>query len=315
MQTAYLIYNPYAGRFPSRILIERATEILSENNWETRLMQTSGGPEVTDIAIEAVKNNRDAVFVAGGDGSVNLAVAGLVGSETALGVLPAGTSNVWAQELGLPGLAYTRWRALEESARRLVKGTFHCVDVGFCNGQAFLMWSGIGLDGFIVRRIEPRGRWEKHFSIISYAARAVQYASYWSGLDLKAIVDDRQISGRYLLAVISNIHLYAGGMAEISPNARLDDGVMDLWLFAGKTVTDTMQHAFKLFSGRHVSSDLVCCIPFRSLRLFSDQTLEIQLDGEPMTGTQEVTIDVHPKALKILVPHDAPNVLFTEDQQ
>jgi YegS/Rv2252/BmrU family lipid kinase len=314
VKTAYLIFNPYAGRFPSRILTERAAAIFAGQNWDIQLKQSNGGPEITDIAIDAVKNSQDAVFVAGGDGSINLAAAGLLGSETALGVLPAGTTNVWAQELGLPRLGYTRWMALEESARQLVKGITKHVDVGFCNGRPFLMWCGVGLDGFIVHRIEPRSHWEKHFSIVSYGARAVRYASLWSGVDLRAVVDDKYISGKYLLAVISNIHLYAGGMAKISPEARLDDGVMDLWLFEGQSVLDTIQHAWNLFSGRHLYSDQSNCIQFRTLRLFSNQTLEIQIDGEPMAGTKEVVIEIHPKALKIIVPKKAPEMLFTEDK-
>jgi YegS/Rv2252/BmrU family lipid kinase len=314
VKTAYLIFNPYAGRFPSRILTERAAAIFTEQNWDIQLKQSSGGPAITDLAIDAVKNNQDAVFVAGGDGSVNLAIAGLLGSDTALGVLPAGTTNVWAQELGLPRLGYTRWMALEESARQLVKGKTKKVDIGFCNGHPFLMWCGVGLDGFIVHRIEPRSNWEKHFSIVSYGARAVQYASLWKGVDLRAVVDDKHISGRYLLAVISNIHLYAGGIAKISPEARLDDGVMDLWLFEGQSVLDTIQHAWNLFSGRHLYSDQANCIQFRTLRLFSDQTLEIQIDGEPMAGTKDVIIEIHHKALKILVPSEAPGTLFTEEK-
>ena len=314
MKTAYLIFNPYAGRFPSRILTERAAAVLSEQNWDVQLKQSSGGSEITDIAIDAVENNQDAVFVAGGDGSINLAIAGLLGSDTALGVLPAGTTNVWAQELGLPGLGYTRLMALEESARQLVKGISKKVDIGSCNGHPFLMWCGVGLDGFIVHRIEPRSNWEKHFSIVSYGARAIRYASLWSGVDLRAVADGKQISGRYLLAVISNIHLYAGGKAKISPEARLDDGVMDLWLFEGQSILDTIQHAWNLFSGRHLYSDQSKCIQFRSLRLFSNQTLEIQIDGEPMAGTKEVIIEIRPKALKILVPSQAHGKLFAEER-
>ena len=314
MKTAYLIFNPYAGRFPSRILTERAAAVLSEQNWDVQLKQSGGGSEITDIAIDAVENNQDAVFVAGGDGSINLAIAGLLGSDTALGVLPAGTTNVWAQELGLPGLGYTRLMALEESARQLVKGISKKVDIGSCNGHPFLMWCGVGLDGFIVHRIEPRSNWEKHFSIVSYGARAIRYASLWSGVDLRAIADGKQISGRYLLAVISNIHLYAGGKAKISPEARIDDGVMDLWLFEGQSILDTIQHAWNLFSGRHLYSDQSKCIQFRSLRLFSNQTLEIQIDGEPMAGTKEVIIEIRPKALKILVPSQAHGKLFAEER-
>ena len=131
---------------------------------------------------------------------------------------------------------------------------------------------------------------------------------------MRAVADGKQISGRYLLAVISNIHLYAGGKAEISPEARLDDGVMDLWLFEGQTVLDTIQHAWNLFSGRHLYSNQTKCIQFRTLRLFSNQTLEIQIDGEPMAGTKEAIIEIHPKALKILVPSEAEGKLFAEEK-
>ncbi len=315
MRTAYLVFNPHAGRFPSRILTERAAEMLSSYEWEIKLIQTSGGSEVTRLARQAASENAEAFFIAGGDGSINLSVAGLAGSDTALGVLPAGTTNVWAKELGLPGLTYTRWMALEESAQRLAQGTFRRVDIGLCNQKPFLLWSGVGLDGFIVHRLEPRSRWEKHFSVVSYAARAVRHAGFWNGMDLQATADKVQISGRYLMAVISNIHLYAGGMAEISPQASLDDGVMDLWLFEGETVLETIQHAWNLFSGRHLQSERARCVPFRSLQLSSDRPMYVQLDGEPVDGGQEIKIDVLPKSLKIIVPEKAPRALFTEVAQ
>lgn len=312
MSTAYLVFNPHAGRFPSRMLTERAAEVLKDHGWKIKLLQTSGGPEITALARQAVAEGADAFFVAGGDGSVNLAAAGLAGSTTALGVLPAGTTNVWAQELGLPGLTWTRWMALEESARLLATGQFRSVDIGFCNEHPFLLWSGVGLDGFIVHRLEPRSRWEKHFSVASYATRAVRHAGFWSGLNLQAIADDVQVSGHYLLAVISNIHLYAGGLAEISPQARLDDGFMDLWLFAGETVFETVQHAWNIFSGRHLQSDQARCISFQNLKLYSDQAMEIQLDGEPLIGDREVNIRVQPKGLKVIVPADVSRTLFSE---
>jgi len=312
MRTAYLVFNPHAGRFPSRMLTERAAEVLSNYGWNIRLEQTGGGLEVTRWAQQAANEGANAFFIAGGDGSVNLAMAGLLGSETALGVLPAGTTNVWAKELGLPGLTYTRLKALEESAHCLAGGVVRQVDVGVCNQTPFLLWSGVGLDGFIVNRLEPRSRWEKHFSVVSYSTRAARHAGFWSGMNLEAIADHNHISGHYLMALVSNIHLYAGGMAEISPYACLDDGIMDLWLFAGETVRETIQHAWNLFSGRHLQSDQARCLPFKHLQLHSDQSMYIQLDGEPMMGGKNVDIEVRSKALKILIPENAPRALFLE---
>lgn len=314
MPKAYLVYNPAAGRFPSRMLTERAAGVLRAQGWEMYLMQTNGGPHIAQLARQSVEHSMDACFIAGGDGSINFAVAGLVGSQTALGVLPAGTANVWAQELGLPGLTWTRWMALEESARRLSTASVRAVDVGFCNQNPFLLWAGIGLDAFIVHRIEPRSRWEKHLAVAHYAATAVRQARVWDGINLHVLADGSEASGHYLLAVVTNIHLYAGGFAEISPYARLDDGLMDLWLFSGDTLLETAQRVWDLWSGRHLHSDQARCIPFRKLRLSSDAPLYIQLDGEPIADDSSVTIEVRPQALRVLIPDGAPRALFAEDE-
>ncbi len=312
MSRAIIVYNPAAGRFPSRMLTERAADVLRAEGWEIQLEQTHGGSHITELARQAVQQNMDAFFSAGGDGSLNFAVQGLWGGETALGVLPAGTANVWAKELGLPDLTWTRWMALEESARRLAKATVRKADIGLCNGHPFLLWGGVGLDAFVIHRIEPRGRWEKSFAVAQYATNAIRQASLMGGIDIQVHTPDGElIAGHYLLAVASNIHLYAGGIAEISPSARLDDGEMDLWLFAGDTWLEAITHAWDLMSGRHLESEHTRCIPFNKITLSSDSTLYIQLDGEPMGENKLVEIEVRPKALPILVPEKAPRALFS----
>lgn len=312
MSKAYLVFNPAAGRFPSRILTERAADVLRREGWDIQLEQTYGGKHITELAQRAVEQDMGAFFLAGGDGSINYAVAGLVGSDTPLGVLPAGTANVWSQELGLHGLTWTRLMALEESAQQLATAGIRKVDVGICNADPFLLWAGVGLDAFIVHRIEPRTRWEKHFAMAHYASIAMQQASYWGGINLSGQVDGKEISGHYILGVVSNIHLYAGGLAEISPYACLDDGEMDLWLFAGETLMETLHHAWNLWSGRHLDSDQAQCIPFRRLRLSSDAPMFVQVDGEPVDNQGDICIEVKPKSLSVLVPANAPRALFSK---
>jgi len=312
MPKAYIVYNPAAGRFPSQLLTERAAKVLQEHDWQVQLVRTTGGPHITQLARQAAQEGIDAFFIAGGDGSVNFAVCGLYNSDTALGVLPAGTANVWAKELGQPGLTWTRWLALEESAENLASPLTRSVDIGICNGQPFLLWAGVGLDAFIVHSIEPRSRLEKHFAVAPYAARALRHAISWKGINLQIQADGIEVTGRYLMAVASNIHLYAGGYAEISPQARLDDGIMDLWLFEGETFLETMTVARDLLSGKHMQSNQARCIPFKDLHFSSKDPLHVQLDGEPIKGGANVSIEVRKQALKILVSQTAPGNLFEE---
>ena len=201
--------------------------------------------------------------------------------------------------------------ALEESARRLADGRVAVVDVGLCNAEPFLLWAGVGLDGFIINRMEPRGKWGKHFSVVRYAASVVWHAGFWHGMNLRVVVDGERITtGHYLLAVVSNIRLYAGGIAELSPSARLDDAYMDLWLFDGETLGDTVQLAWELWSGKHIQSDRVLGLKFQNLQMESDAPVYVQLDGEPSGGEGTVAISVKPGALHVLVPRDVPNELF-----
>lgn len=305
-----IAYNPVAGRYPSRLLVERASRIFLARGWSVQLEQTHSGQHITELACQAAEKGMDYFIIAGGDGSVNRAVAGLVNTRTALGVLPAGTSNVWAQELGLPGLSWTRWMALEESAKRLADSQVKLVDVGVCNGQPFLLWAGAGLDGFIVNRIEPRQRWERNFAVMHYAASVVWHASFWHGMNLDVVVEDKRIEGHFLVAIVSNVHLYAGGIAKLSPGARLDDGLMDLWLFEGETLGDVLQLAWDLWSGSHVISDRVHRVEFRRLSMSADVPIYLQLDGEPAVGDGGVSISVVPRALRVLVPGNLTTNLF-----
>ena len=310
MRRCLLAYNPAAGRYPSRLLTERAAAVLREHGWQTRIEPTHSGKHITELASQAATEALEAFFVVGGDGSINYALAGLMGTDTALGVLPAGTSNVFAKEQGLPTLGWTNWRALEISARRLASGEVHLIDVGICNERPFLLWSGTGLDGFVVHRIEPRRRWEKNFAIIFYAFSVIWQAAFWRGVDLFVEADGERINGRFLLSIVSNVHLYAGGLATLSPDACLDDGVMDLWLFEGENFGDTIRLAWELWTGKHVQSHRVRHIPFQSLKLVSESDFFIELDGEPIKSEGPVSIFVRPSALKVLVPEVTPYHLF-----
>ncbi len=313
MPRAWLVYNPYAGRYPSWLLSERAAQLLRKNGWEINMRQSQHALDVTVLARQAAELGMDAFFVVGGDGTINLAARGLIGSQTALGVLPGGTANVFAQEMGLPSLSWTRITALEESARLLSWAQIYPMDVGWCNNTPFLLWLGIGLDAFIIHRIEPRPRWEKHFATVSYAASAVWHTIAWRGTKMHIVVDGKEIHGHYLMSLVSNVHLYAGGIAHLSAQAKLDDGMLDLWLFEGDTLGDTVQCAWDLFAGRYTKTGTVKMINFQSSIIETEDVMYLQVDGEPLDyDRRSVNIWVQPQALKVLVPPATPRLLFKE---
>ncbi len=305
MVDALLIYNPAAGRISVRPFIAGVIRALNERGWRVEVTESMNGRHTTQLARMAAQEKFRAVFAVGGDGTAGQAASGLIGSGTALGVLPAGSSNVWARDLAMPVFSWRHLRALREDARLLADSPACAVDVGLCNGQPFLMWAGIGLDALTVHALEPRKRFEKYLNIPEFFATSVWSATLWHGMHLRVSADDKKIEGHYLLAVASNIRHYLGGLATISPQAFLDDGLMELWLFSGSTLADAFRHFFDMQAGRHVASDQARCILYRNARIESETPYSIQLDAEPMLGSGLVELEVLPRRLNVLMPAPA----------
>lgn len=310
MPQAMIVYNPISGRFPKEPFVNRAAMRLDSLGWEVEVYASKSPQHVTRLAQQASRNRFSAFFVAGGDGSIGLAIKGLINSETALGVLPAGTSNVWAKQFHLAGLTWHNLLALEQAAGKQVKGQVQSVDVGFVNDQPFLMWAGVGLDAHVVHQMEGDRKKIRRFAKLRYAQTILKDIQTWKGIDLQIEVDGKQINGHYILAVVSNIRKYVGGMSNLSPFACLDDGEMELWLFDGDSPLDSLRTLGLVLSNVHQHSKNVRCIPFKHLKMVSERPLFFQVDGDPVKTKDKVKIDVEHLAINILVPSKYSNVLF-----
>lgn len=306
-----LVYNPDAGRFPAAPFLGRASNVLKKAGWQIEVVEAFDEGQLRMAAKAAIEDHCKAIFVAGGDGSVGLVAATLAGSQTALGVLPAGTANVWAQELGLPRLDWINWFALEQAAERLAYGDTWLVDVGECNGRAFLMWTGVGLDAEVVNSLEPRERWEKAFATIHYATLTLWNSIGWQGVNLRVKADDRVWEGRYLVAVACNIPAYAGGLMNLAPGAKVDDGLLDFWLLEGKSLKDVLIRVAQIFMGRHVSAEGVVHFTASEATFEVDGIVPLQCDGEPISMSSPLNFRVRKQSLRVLVPSDAGPHLFT----
>lgn len=302
MRTAVIIYNPTAGRFSVRPFIKSAVKELESDGWKVDVAESKSGEHIIELAKQAASEKKDAVFAVGGDGTIGNVVNGLVGSETALGVLPAGTANVWSIELGLQPFSWTSPWVLRKNVSILADASCYRVDVGLCNQICFMMWAGIGLDAMAIQALEPRIRLDKFFAMPEYTASAIWHAAQWSGLKMRVWTDEQEVEGHFILAVATNIRHYMGGLSNLSPDAYIDDGLLDLWLFSGNNLGDALRHAYELWRGTHLNSDAAQRIPFRNLRVEADSSYWIQTDGEARGSAQVAEISVQTRALKLLVP-------------
>jgi diacylglycerol kinase family enzyme len=165
-----------------------------------------------------------------------------------------------------------------------------------------MMWAGIGLDALAIHSIEPRIRLEKFFAMPEYAAKTIWQAAQWSGDKLRLWADGVEVEGNYIVAVSTNIRHYMGGHSMLSPDAYLDDGLLDIWLFSGNNLGDALRHAYNMWRGLHITSDDVRRITFNSLRIEGEAPFWMQTDGEPRGSAQKAEINVKSRALKMLMP-------------
>ncbi len=144
---AMIIFNPAAGQAGSlQGDLEASCDLLNEYGWQVELRPTQAAGDGTRIAREAAQAGYDAVIAAGGDGTINEIVNGLAGSQTALGVLPVGTVNVWAREIGLP----LQPRATTEA---LLRTHVRSIDLGRAGDRYFLLMAGVGFDAAVVNEV------------------------------------------------------------------------------------------------------------------------------------------------------------------
>jgi diacylglycerol kinase (ATP) len=305
-----LIYNPAAGpRGELRRDLDRVMNYLDERGWRVAIRATRKPGDATELAKAAVAARIKAVLVAGGDGTVHEAVNGLVGSDTAMGVLPVGTGNVWAKEIGLPTMGLAQSDRLLSAARMLVDGEVRWVDVGRVGDRHFLNSAGIGIDASVAAQVEPRTRTAKQLGgVIPYLVAGLSIARDFQGVRSTIVLDGRTVRTMMLLVVVSNIQLY-GGVVKMTPEARLDDGLLDVRIFRGMGPPWVFRHVAGVFTHRHLRDPMVIHYQARSVAIHTDEPIPVQLDGEPV-GTTPISIEVVPRSLRVLVPRGAQADLF-----
>ena len=305
---ALLIHNPSAGPREVEDELDLVVEYLSECDWRVRRSVTGHAGQATEFARQAVVDGLDVVLVAGGDGTVCEAVNGLVGSRVALGVLPSGTGNVWAKELGLPAFTLLNPNRLLVAAHLLTEATVRPIDVGRANEQYFVLFAGLGLDAQVARGMEPRERSTKRLGLLPYLVAGAAAAVEFYGVRTTVVVDGKVIKGRSLFILISNAQLY-GGVLRITPEAKLDDGLLDMVIFNGVGPTYTLRHLFSILGGRHLRDPSVKFLRARRVMVDCARPWPVQIDGDPF-GSTPMTFQVIPRALRVLVPPTAPASLF-----
>lgn len=297
---ARLIYNPRAGHIHITHMLDTVVQGLCQHGWQIEVMQTTQGGDATRLAAEAVEAGLHVVIVAGGDGTINEALQALVGTRTALAVIPLGTVNVWAREIGLLTSA-------DQIVAALVHGRYQCIDVGRANDRYFLMMGSVGFDARVVQSVSSPAK--RRWGPMAYLVKALSTGVGYVGQRTRIVIDDDSVSVPLLMMVVGNTRRYAGPF-EITSRAVADDGVLDVSLLPGNDARMLLLHIGRILLRRHTDGQRAVYRQARTVRVYGQQRLSVQIDGEP-AGMTPVTFSVVPASLWVIVPPNVQSPLFT----
>jgi diacylglycerol kinase (ATP) len=291
-----LIYNPAAGalRRNPEVILQRTIAALARGGLSPHHMATSEPGHAESLAREAVAQGADLILVLGGDGTINEVVQGLAFSNVPLGILPGGTANVLAMELGLGS-------RLERAAHRLASFEPCPVALGRITGSLgsnnfsryFLLMSGAGLDAVIVYNVSA-GLKSAAGKLAYWAAGLGRFVNRVDQLQVKVNSQVHQCG----FALISRVRNY-GGDLEIASGASLRRDDFEVVLFEG---SNPLRYAWYMLgvAAKRVQG-------MRGVRTFRTSHIDIlteapvQIDGEYL-GRLSVSIEIVPGALQLLLP-------------
>ncbi|MBW2055905.1 MAG: diacylglycerol kinase family lipid kinase [Deltaproteobacteria bacterium] len=284
-----LIANPVAGKGRPEELFHLFVQAMERRGYrvETHITRTAG--EAT-LCARTVKPEVEALVVAGGDGTLNEVLNGLVDpSRIPIALLPTGTANILAHELGLP----TRAEAVAETVQG---GRVRRLDMGLIGGRRFLAVVGAGFDAMVtqeVRRTRQRG-----LGYSGYVLPVLRSLVRYRVPELRITVDGaEQFQGAF--AVVSNTRNY-GGIFTFADQARCDSGHFDVCVFPKGTVFALTRYYFAALRGGVSGIPEVRYVTGRSVRIESEEPVAVQVDGDPF-GATPVEIDLVPSTVPIIV--------------
>lgn len=289
MRRICFIINPISGVGRQSVVEDLIVQHLDSKDFETEVKYTKAAGHATELSREAAEQGMDAVIVVGGDGSVNEAALGLIHHKhCALGIIPTGSGNGLARHLGLP-------IDLTKAVQLLNHSKIRTIDTALMNDRLFVGTAGIGFDAHIGFKFAEFGT--RGFS--SYARLVLREFPTYGSRHYTLEIDGKQLELDAFVIAFANSSQY-GNNAMVSPNSRLDDGILEVCILKDCPKWRIPEMLIRLFRGTLEASKYVEILPAKEIRLKqSDSTAH--LDGEPVKLGQELHIQVQPASLKVLV--------------
>jgi len=285
------IVNPISGSRRKRNLPQLISDNIDKKKFEITIAQTQYAKHAIEISKQAVADGYDVIVAVGGDGTVNEVASQMIHSNSALGIIPGGSGNGLARHLNIP---LTPVRAIE----LLNKGIATNIDTATINGIPFVSIAGVGFDAMVAKKFakSPRRGFLTYFRIAANEFLNYKPKKYTLKFD-----DGLFIKRRAFFIAFANSNQF-GYNAQIAPNARLNDGKIDICIAQKPNVFQTPVVANLLLLKLIDKSPLMDIISTSEVVITRKKNKVVNIDGEPIKLDRELVVKVVPSSLKVIIP-------------
>lgn len=284
-----LIINPVAGTLSKRGLEGWLIPKLEEMGYDVDVQYTKGPGDATDIARRAASAGHYGVLACGGDGTVNEVATGLIGSQTALGILPAGSGNGLARHIGIP-------IDISRSLKVIAEDNIAACDYGEVNGRPFFCTFGVGFDAAVSHRFARK----RKRGLGSYISSTIDEFIKYHSDTYEIVVGDQVLIDRAFLVVCCNASQY-GNNAFIAPAASIRDGLLDITIVHSGTMLDHAITGFEMIAGSISNHGKVETYRAPEFIIRRHTAGPAHIDGEPVELGDDLHVRCHPAALRIFI--------------
>ncbi|MFQ5652376.1 MAG: diacylglycerol/lipid kinase family protein [bacterium] len=286
-----VIANPISGNRRNRErVVDSVCRFFSASGASCRLHYTSRRGEATEFSRLAVQRRQDLVVVLGGDGTINEVATGLVQSDVTLAIIPTGSGNGFARTLGIP-------QDSEGALQLISEGHIAAIDVGKMNGRFFFVVAGVGFDAVVGKSFDDYHR----RGPLSYFYLSAKAFSSYTPERIKVIFGGKSVEIQPFVLAIANGQQY-GNNAMIAPQAKLNDGLLNVCIIHRLSLAQVFTQLPKLFLGTIQSFAEAEFDTADSILIQREQAGVVNIDGEAVMEGARLELSVLPRSLKVIAP-------------
>lgn len=296
MTAVKIIISAGAGPGDNTKAAERLADIFKDDQIDTDISLARSGAEVIELARKAASEPYNVIVAAGGDGTVNSVASAIIESDKILGVLPLGTLNHFARDLGIPS-------DLQEAARTIIAAHTIEVDAAEVNNRIFLNNSSLGLYPMIVREREKRQRlgFQKWPAFVWATIQALRRNPF---LDVRLRVNNELLDRTTPFVFVGN-NEYAMDLFNIGMRNRLDRGVLSIYITHGTSRLKLIALALRALVGRLRNDKDFLALRSDEVKIqTARKRVRVAFDGEIEVMTAPLQYRVRSRALRVIVPKD-----------